>query len=74
MKKTSYFDGGLLQLIGWTLLGIYYNNHTWDGAILGHFMVYGWKANHTVVEARRLTFDGKAVHRWVIDVGFCFVL
>ena len=36
VKQDSYFDGGLLQLIG-------------------------WKINHTVVEGRRLQFNGSAV-------------
>ncbi|EHY2315955.1 hypothetical protein LBY98_002452 [Listeria monocytogenes] len=60
--RTSFFDGGLLQYIGWTILGtlvtictigIYY---PWALC-----MVYGWKINHTVIEGRRLKFQGSAV-------------
>ncbi|WP_291583687.1 DUF898 family protein [Clostridium sp. UBA6640] len=58
----SYFDGGLLQLIGWRLLGILITVVTlgicYPWAVC---MVYGWKINHTVIEGRRLKFTGTAV-------------
>ncbi|MBD8071164.1 DUF898 family protein [Bacillus sp. PS06] len=58
----SYFDGGLLQLIGWSILG-------WLVTICSFgilypwslTMIYGWKINHTVVEGRRLKFNGSAI-------------
>lgn len=61
-KGDSYFDGGLLQLLGWSILG-------WLVTVLSFgicypwalCMVYGWKINHTVVEGRRLKFTGSAV-------------
>lgn len=60
--KTSYFDGGLLQFIGWTILGSLVTVFTlgicypWSLT-----MVYGWKINHTVVDGKRMQFNGSAV-------------
>lgn len=58
----SYFDGGLLSLIGWSLLGTIITIFTlgicYPWALC---MVYGWKINHTVIEGRRLRFNGSAV-------------
>jgi len=60
-KQESYFDGGLLQLIGWSLLGALVTMLTlgicYPWAVC---MTYGWKINHTVIEGRRLKFNGKA--------------
>jgi uncharacterized membrane protein YjgN (DUF898 family) len=57
----SYFDGGLLQLVGWSLLGALVTTVTlglcYPWALC---MVYGWKINHTVIEGRRLRFTGTA--------------
>ena len=75
--ETSYFDGGLLQLIGWTLLGILITTVTlgicYPWALC---MVYGWKTNHTVIEGRRLRFDGSAVGlfgHWIKWFLLCIV-
>lgn len=58
----SYFDGGLLQLLGWTILGTILTLVTlgicYPWALC---MVYGWKVNHTVIEGRRLRFNGTAI-------------
>ncbi len=58
----SYFDGGLLQLIGWSILGALITILTlgicYPWALC---MVYGWKINHTVIEGRRLKFTGSAM-------------
>lgn len=58
----SYFDGGLLQLIGWSLLGALITICTlficYPWAVC---MVYGWKINHTVINGRRLKFNGTAI-------------
>ncbi len=60
--ENSYFDGGLLQLIGWHILGFLVTLFTfgicYPWAVC---MVYGWETNHTVVNGHRLVFDGKAV-------------
>ena len=62
MEEKSYFDGGLLQLIGWKLLGALITSLTlgicYPWAVC---MVYKWETKHTVVDGRRLTFDGTAV-------------
>ncbi|MDD4344152.1 MAG: DUF898 family protein [Eubacteriales bacterium] len=62
MKEESYFDGGLLQLIGWSVLGfiitIFSFGILYPWAVV---MVYGWKINHTVINGRRLQFSGTAM-------------
>ena len=61
-SQKSYFDGGLLSLIGWTLLGILVTVCTFGICYPWALcMVYGWKLNHTVVEGRRLKFTGTAM-------------
>lgn len=72
----SYFDGGLLQLIGWRILGVLVTVCTlgicypWVAC-----MVYGWESRHTVIEGRRLEFDGTAlglfglwVKWWILSI------
>lgn len=60
--QESYFDGGLLQLIGYRLVGIFITFITlgictpW--AIC---LVYNWETKHTVIDGHRLQFDGSAV-------------
>lgn len=58
----SYFDGGLLQLIGWRILGILVTLCTigicYSWAVC---MVYRWETRHTVIDGRRLEFDGTAL-------------
>lgn len=58
----SYFDGGLLQLIGWSILGSIITMCTFGICYPWALcMVYEWKINHTVIEGRRLQFNGKAI-------------
>ena len=61
-EERSYFDGGLLQLIGWHLLeglvtiltlGICY---PWACC-----MIYNWETKHTVINGHRLRFNGTAI-------------
>lgn len=58
-EERSYFDGGLLGLIGWTILGFFVTVLTagicYPWAMC---MVYGWETRHTVINGRRLMFDG----------------
>lgn len=62
IREESYFDGGLFQLIGWTILGWVITLVTFGiGFPWAICMVYGWKTNHTVIEGRRLRFTGSAM-------------
>lgn len=58
----SKFDGGLFQLIGWWLFGIFITAITlgicYPWAVC---MIYNWEIKHTVIDGRRLEFDGTAV-------------
>ena len=60
--EKSYFDGGLLQLIGWQILGGLVTAITlgicYPWAIC---MIYRWEAKHTVINGRRLKFNGTAL-------------
>ncbi len=62
MQSESYFDGGLLSYIGWSILGFFVTILTlgicYPWALC---MLYGWKIDHTVVEGRRLHFTGTAI-------------
>ncbi len=75
--QESYFDGGLLQLIGWRLLGFIVIICTlgictpW--AIC---MEKNWEAKHTVINGERLAFDGKAIQlfgQWIIWLLLCII-
>jgi uncharacterized membrane protein YjgN (DUF898 family) len=58
----SYFDGGLLQLIGWRILGILVTVCTLGICYPWAFcMVYNWETKHTVIEGKRLQFNGTAI-------------
>ena len=60
--RTSYFDGGLFQFIGWKIFGFLVTVCTlgicYPWSIT---MVYGWKINHTVIEGKRMQFNGSAI-------------
>ena len=66
----SRFDGGLLQLVGWTLLGLLITVCTLGICLpWAYCMVYRWEAKHTVINGHRLTFDGTAMQlfgKWVL--------
>lgn len=61
-KSESYFDGGLLQLIGWSLLGFIITLFTlgicYPWAVC---KIYRWEAEHTVINGKRLKFEGTAL-------------
>ena len=58
----SYFDGGLLQLIGWRLLGLLITVVTLGiCAPWAICMVYRWETKHTVINGKLLAFDGSAI-------------
>ena len=77
MENKSYFDGGLLQRIGWRILGFIVTFCTlgicYPWALC---MVYGWETRHTVVNGHRLAFDGTALQlfgKWVIMLLLCII-
>ena len=76
-KLVSVFDGGLLQLIGWTLLGILVTVFTlgvcYPWALC---MVYSWKIKHTIIDGKRLGFDGTALQlfgNWIKWFLLCVI-
>jgi len=62
VEMKSYFDGGLFQFIGWSILGFVVTVFTlgicypWSVT-----MIIGWKTRHTVINGRRLKFTGSAI-------------
>ena len=77
MENKSYFDGGLLQLIGRRILGFIVTFCTlgicYPWALC---MVYGWETRHTVVNGHRLAFDGTALQlfgKWIVMLLWCIV-
>lgn len=66
----SYFDGGLLSLIGWSLLSVLLTLITFGlGYPFAACMMYSWEARHTVINGRRLRFDGTGMQllgNWII--------
>lgn len=57
----SYFDGGALGLIGYQILGFFITVFTFGiCAPWAVTMIETWKADHTVINGRRLRFDGSA--------------
>lgn len=75
--KESYFDGGLLSLIGWYILGILITFFTFGICYPWALcMIFGWKINHTVIEGRRLRFTGSAwslFGHWIIWLLLSFI-
>ena len=60
--KDSYFDGGLLQLIGYRLLGGFIIVLTLGiCAPWAMCMIYNWETKHTVIDGHRLKFNGTAI-------------
>ena len=55
----SKFDGGLLSLIGWNILGGLITFVTFGICLPWALcMIYKWKAEHTVISGKRLKFSG----------------
>lgn len=75
--QNSYFDGGLFELIGLSLLGLIITIVTFGVCYPWALcLVYGWKINHTVIEGKRLQFHGKAISlfgNWLKWLFFCII-
>lgn len=62
MNKESYFDGGLLDYIGYNILAWLITVATFGiCAPWGICLMYDWKIKHTVIDGKRLYFDGTAM-------------
>ena len=61
-EEKSYFDGTLLQLIGWSILGSLITTFTFGICYpWAYCMIHRWKMQHTVINGRRLIFKGTAM-------------
>lgn len=73
----SYFDGGLLQLIGWSILGTLITIFTFGICFpWAYTMIFRWEAGYTVINGNRLMFDGTAVQlfgMWIKWFLLCII-
>ena len=59
---TSHFDGGLGEWICWNIVGVFVTAITFGICYPWALCkIYGWKINHTVINGRRLKFNGTGV-------------
>ena len=59
IRTDSYFDGGLIELIGWRLLSFLITIVTLGiAAPWGKCMLYSYQIKHTVYNGKRLKFEG----------------
>lgn len=77
IEKESYFDGSLLQLIGWNILGGLITAVTLGICYpWAKCMIVNWETKHTVIEGKRLRFDGRAVQlfgNWIKWFLLCII-
>ena len=76
MEK-SYFDGKLIQLIGWRLLGGILTAVTFGICFpWAMCMIYSWETKHTVINGKRLSFDGTGIQlfgTWMKWLALCII-
>ena len=76
-ERNSRFDGGLLQLIGWQLLGVLITLLTFGICLpWAYCMIYKWEAKYTIIEGKRLSFDGTAMQlfgHWIKWLLLCII-
>ena len=76
-EQNSYFDGHLIQLIGWKILGFLITILTLGILYpLAMCMVYRWEVKHMVINGHRLVFDGSAwglVGLWIKWILLCII-
>lgn len=57
--QQSYFDGGLFELVIYRIMGFILTVFTLGLAYpWATCLIYKWEINHTVIDGRRLRFDG----------------
>lgn len=73
VRTDSYFDGSLIELIGWRLLSYLISIATLGIATpWGTCMLYAYKVNHTVYNGKRLKFEGNGgdlfinIFKWIL--------
>ena len=64
-NENSSFDGGLFSYIGWVIIGIIITLFTiglaFPWAVVN---LYRWETNHTIIDGRRLQFNGTGLELW----------
>lgn len=72
-RTDSYFDGSLIELIGWNLLSFLITIITFGiGAPWGACMIYSYQINHTIYNGKRLKFEGTGgelfvnIFKWIL--------
>ena len=73
VRTDSYFDGGLLELIGWRILAFLITAITFGiGAPWAKCMLYSYEIKHTVYNGKRLKFEGTGgdlfvnIFKWIV--------
>jgi len=62
VQEKSYFDGGFWALVGWSILGFLVCLITIGIAFPWVYCwIVSWRTNHTVVDGKRLQFNGKGI-------------
>ncbi|MBJ8350243.1 DUF898 family protein [Streptococcus zalophi] len=66
MKQVSYFDGGMIDYVFYSLLaGLITALTAGIGTPWAIVILLKWKVSHTVIEGRRLYFSGNALDLFV---------
>ena len=77
VEEKSYFDGGLLQLIGWKIIGFFITILTFGICYpFAVCMIYDWEVKHTVINGKRLYFDGNGLQllgNWIKWLFFIII-
>lgn len=73
VRTDSYFDGSLIELIGWKILSYLITTITLGiGAAWGQCMLYSYQIKHTVYNGKRLKFEGTGgdlfvnIFKWIL--------
>ncbi len=76
MKNKSYFDGDIFSYIGYSIIcGILIVITIGFGTPWAVCIMLRWKTNHTVIDGRRMYFDGNGASlfgHWVVWYLFVF--